>query len=384
MPKYQTPSQPGNVAPAFRFSPSHVLFIFPLICFAFIVGYRAHSGPAKVIKLKQFYERKNQLACFQSSRSLGFFNKPNCTVIHQGPTGAGVLVQYNSFGFRDREYSGKKKGRIRVLVAGDTRLVPDGTDIQKTIPKLLESELANRKVDAEVINVTSPGHSLFQQYLTLEKAIAQYHPNLVVLLGTVSGYLNSKTIAQHPYIKFSQTGNPTEVRIDLINPLPRLLADLTRGGADETLFFRELTESWSNFMLSWKCATTSSLGIQGKAHCMLEKFTQTVKRISDLSEKTGVRFLYAAPERVFENETLSLIRSTPPLIKLITLSTPRIEISSSEWMSVWEDLKVSLFPIRDDLPSATNTREKFHASEEFGKAAARELAMHMLSLRLFF
>lgn len=91
-----------------------------------------------------------------------------------------VLVSINSRGLRDVEHTiEKESGTYRVAVFGDSYMEGYQLELEKTLPKLLETRIAARKV--EVINFGVGGYGTTQQYLYLVEQGLKYRPDLVLV-----------------------------------------------------------------------------------------------------------------------------------------------------------------------------------------------------------
>ncbi len=94
-------------------------------------------------------------------------------------------VQFNSSGFRDREFSlNKPKDTFRILVLGDSQTLGHGIDrLEDTYPKKLEEKL-NRKssnINFEVINVSGSGWNTDTQLYKFLQYGIKLDPDLVIL-----------------------------------------------------------------------------------------------------------------------------------------------------------------------------------------------------------
>ena len=98
---------------------------------------------------------------------------------------AGVPVQTNSLGFRDRrEYSlPKPPGTFRILVLGDSVTFGHGATFGTTYPYLLEQRLKRWQpaVRWEVWNLGVPGYNTRQELTYLQEVGPLYQPDLVIV-----------------------------------------------------------------------------------------------------------------------------------------------------------------------------------------------------------
>ncbi|MBI2140936.1 SGNH/GDSL hydrolase family protein [Candidatus Woesearchaeota archaeon] len=96
------------------------------------------------------------------------------------------LLKVNSFGFRDEEFSAEKKGKVRIIVYGDSFIAGDFFDLNATFAKELESVLnkANKDVGragVEVLNGGVTGYGPDQVSLRMEDEIGLFNPDAVIV-----------------------------------------------------------------------------------------------------------------------------------------------------------------------------------------------------------
>lgn len=95
----------------------------------------------------------------------------------------GRLVERNSLGLRDREFTlPKPSGTERILVLGDSFTWGVGLDPEETLPKRLESLVAAAGRPVEVVNAAEPGHNTVEELLRLEELAPVIEPDLVLLV----------------------------------------------------------------------------------------------------------------------------------------------------------------------------------------------------------
>ncbi len=94
-----------------------------------------------------------------------------------------VEFRVNSLGFRGPEFSLKKKNkdRVRIFASGGSTTAGIQVDDGEAWPAVLERELKNRGVNAEVINGGVPGWYSYQERLRFEREIVNYEPDIVLL-----------------------------------------------------------------------------------------------------------------------------------------------------------------------------------------------------------
>jgi hypothetical protein len=92
--------------------------------------------------------------------------------------------EYNSVGFRDREFSFQKDSNsFRIICMGDSVIFGCQTRIEDTFPKILEKLLNSQfpKKKFEVFNAGVPGYTSYQGLVWLQKEIIKYHPDLIII-----------------------------------------------------------------------------------------------------------------------------------------------------------------------------------------------------------
>lgn len=109
-------------------------------------------------------------------------------------------VTYNSYGYRDREYTQEKPpNTFRVYSLGDSYTfgwyLPD---VQKTYTKLLENELnINQHIPTQVINAASPGFSIKEEVDRFTEEGRYFNPDLVTIGLNYGDFI---TVGQFPNI----------------------------------------------------------------------------------------------------------------------------------------------------------------------------------------
>jgi lysophospholipase L1-like esterase len=98
-------------------------------------------------------------------------------------SGRTVRLQFNSLGFRDREWSVEKpQGTRRIAVIGDSMIASIATDVDDTLARRLERLLADDPagVRHEVMNFGVSGSSTAQELKLYESLVRRYRPDMVV------------------------------------------------------------------------------------------------------------------------------------------------------------------------------------------------------------
>ena len=122
--------------------------------------------------------------------------KPNLAQIHRAsdvydweliPGAAGVgkegeVVQINSAGFRDREWTTTKlAGTQRVAVLGDSFTFGMAVNLEDSYVKQLQGMLNDGGANIEVLNFGVIGYGMWQYRVLLEREVLKYKPDLIVI-----------------------------------------------------------------------------------------------------------------------------------------------------------------------------------------------------------
>lgn len=105
------------------------------------------------------------------------------------------LVEINSLGIRDREYtSNPASGTYRILAVGDSQTFGNGLASTDTWPKQLEHVLnKNNNTQFEVINSGLPGSDTWQHEIILQRMLKNYNPTTIVLAFYVNDVVKKGT-----------------------------------------------------------------------------------------------------------------------------------------------------------------------------------------------
>lgn len=96
--------------------------------------------------------------------------------------GETVLNQFNSGGFRDREFTiEKQEGTKRILFLGDSVVYGHAVALKDTLPKRLEDIYRENNQSVEVMNFGISGYETEQEVEFLKEAGLKYKPDLVLL-----------------------------------------------------------------------------------------------------------------------------------------------------------------------------------------------------------
>jgi len=92
------------------------------------------------------------------------------------------FVTTNSRGFRGREVDiPKPKGRLRIVVLGDSVAFGWGVNDADTFCSQMEQQLRAHKPDVDVVNLAVPGYATRQEVALLKRNLAALQPDLVLV-----------------------------------------------------------------------------------------------------------------------------------------------------------------------------------------------------------
>jgi len=123
---------------------------------------------------------------FRADPVVGYIYEPYAEKREKGRE-YNVLYQINSIGLRDREYSGKEKGLVRVLLLGDSFSVSHGLAIEESLSRQLEGALqaiaGSDKIRAkiEVVNAAAGGYSPYNYWKAYRRWADVFNPDVVVV-----------------------------------------------------------------------------------------------------------------------------------------------------------------------------------------------------------
>jgi len=127
----------------------------------------------------------------------------------------GVRVRINAAGFRDREFSEKKKKNVfRIIGLGDSVTFGAGVQIEDTYLKQLETMLnkASLQRNFEVLNMGVPAYNTYQESIYLKEKGLQYQPDLLIL-GFV---LNDIDVLNPNWTKDRELDSPRQFRNSVV------------------------------------------------------------------------------------------------------------------------------------------------------------------------
>lgn len=111
----------------------------------------------------------------------------------------GVGYRTNSLGWRDDEIpSERAPGETRILALGDSVLFGQGVPFAQTFSERLEALLADATGSdrVEVINTGVSGYGIHQYRVILERALAAYQPDLVLILFVKNDVLSARDVEE--------------------------------------------------------------------------------------------------------------------------------------------------------------------------------------------
>lgn len=138
---------------------------------------------------------------------LGWRGKPNRRI---KTFSVEVDYNYNSRGWRDKEYTYKKPlGVKRIVVLGDSFTFGLRVEHENTFPKVLEQKLGDKY---QVLSLGMTGYGTDQEFISLYREGLNYEPDVVILAFFMNDVYDNGTIAANygrnpkPYFTVDSTG----------------------------------------------------------------------------------------------------------------------------------------------------------------------------------
>lgn len=122
---------------------------------------------------------------------------------------------FNSFGFRDVEWTPARRKPHRVAVLGDSFVEALQVDLDQTFPKLVETALP----DTEVMNFGISGQGQVEELLTYRTYVRPFRPDLVVLAFFPGNDFIDNWRRSRPSLRFPVTVTPSPGGVD-VRPTP--------------------------------------------------------------------------------------------------------------------------------------------------------------------
>lgn len=151
-------------------------------------------------------------------------------------------VKTNSLGFRDREFTGQRTARIRIMALGDSFTYGWGVEIEQSWPKVLERRLRDAGLDVEVANLGKPAGSPRNYAEIAEKAVPMLKPDFLIVAVLQGDDLAQMDLPPAPDSNRNQNDERdasvkhTRLRAVAKWAYPNLLAMIdARGNADPVL-----------------------------------------------------------------------------------------------------------------------------------------------------
>lgn len=163
--------------------------------------------------------------------------KPNTRAIFRHPDGRQSLVSINADGWNSPKpayRAAKPPGTLRIAVIGDSYVHGAFVNVGLGFPEVIEKELGQRGVRAEVLRFGMDGAPL-SQYLNMLRTIApKYHPDVVVVQLIHNDFDESYRFMRTRYTSsFMKIGENARGELSEIAPTPFQpgIADLMRRSA---------------------------------------------------------------------------------------------------------------------------------------------------------
>lgn len=141
--------------------------------------------------------------------------------VESAPDGIQTVHKLNLYGFRDREWTVKKKAAHRVLVIGDSMVEGFLAAQDTTVPRLMENLALAAGENLEVMNLGVGGAGLSDYIPLVQDAVNAFNPDEIIFVFHANDLLGIPTFSQdliRPKLE-AQRGRPW---------IPRVLSVMTR------------------------------------------------------------------------------------------------------------------------------------------------------------
>lgn len=116
-----------------------------------------------------------------------------------------ILYKINSHGLRDYDFPLDKGKSYRIIILGDSNTFGWGVELENTYPKILETLLRERRINAQVINAGIYGYNTQQEALFLRKEILKLSPDLVIVAFLANDTVAQGVVPMHPFVKHCES-----------------------------------------------------------------------------------------------------------------------------------------------------------------------------------
>lgn len=259
------------------------------------------------------------------TRPAGLIFPPNTSVRHVSSEFAHT-ININSSGIRGPELQPANGQSVRIALLGDSFVYGWGVNDDEAIPAVLERNLRQIGVQADVINLGAPGESPFGYANIADKTLPVIKPDLVVvavLQGEDYGQL------------WWQTQTPAErrARFSAKELLPRLLSKITQ----KTLGIRQKLYPNTTRMLSPEAGVGGHLPAETAAdlQASMRKEARTLEKRFNRTDQQRFERLPRTIKDAFRDGKLNAV------LVYYALKEPRYLMLTTEWNTARGSVVVS-------------------------------------------
>lgn len=189
--------------------PRRVLALSLLVSFGFALGFGATEVALRLYDLTRPRPPEQKAELWEPARGFGWLHPPGARGRWFDEYGEfSVDVAINSHGLRDVEHDeAKPPGVFRILVLGDSYMEGIQVELEKTFPRVLERELAARRV--EVINASVADWGTDNQLVYFRERGRRYSPDLVLLAFTTANDVRNNSVELNRRVPSPLPAKPT-------------------------------------------------------------------------------------------------------------------------------------------------------------------------------
>ena len=154
------------------------------------------------------------ISCSEPDSVVGWRNTPGCKFQFNKENDHPVLVKFNNYGYRDKDWSLKKPSdTYRIAILGDSFVEALQVEMEHNFITMTEQRLnKTHDINVELMNFGRSGFTQSEELLVLKNKVMKFSPDMVVLFFLPTNDLqeiNKKTDINflRPYYQISKNGN---------------------------------------------------------------------------------------------------------------------------------------------------------------------------------
>jgi len=224
-----------------------------------------------------------------------------------------TLVELNSMGFRDYDFSFKKDDGVkRILFLGDSITFGYALKKEQTFEDIIEQRLRDRQENYEVINAGIPGYNTVMHYFSLKEKGMKYEPDIIIMQFTINDLdkvqfldieKNGKKVTY-----WSEFEEKNLIKTPVFNKLNTKLIDISYS---YRFVNRKITIILNKFNIKY------NLYREGR-----EDFTKALVSINNFAKKNDIDFLFVIfPDILYNERYLEDIKYVRDTVKRYNIQT---------------------------------------------------------------